>query len=140
MPCRYLQVWYCPVFSRVHPGCQVASCCVMLSRFCVIELVSIHEALWWPMYGWCTGMCYSVVFKCVFYLVLVLCTINFNFSLSICTLWSILVNTCHSYGSFCYVVTIRAAPYCTVELLLCFSRWGEVLCWGGFTVWPYLRG
>jgi len=22
---------------------------------------------------------------------------------------------------------------CSVELLLCFSRWGKVLCWGGFS-------
>jgi hypothetical protein len=67
------------------------------------------------------------------------CTITFNCSLSICTVWSILVNTCHSYGSLCYVVTIRAAPYLYCGVAVMFLTLG-VVCWGGFTVWPYLRG
>jgi hypothetical protein len=82
---RRLYVWYYPVFSMVHPGCLGASCCVMLSRFGAIELVSIQEGLWWPMYGWCTGVCYLVVFKCMFYLVLIfalsLLTVHYLFAL-----------------------------------------------------------
>jgi len=36
----------------------------------------VFEAVWWPMYGWCAGVCYSVVFKYVFCLVLISCTIT----------------------------------------------------------------
>jgi hypothetical protein len=59
---RYLHVWYFPVVSRAHPGCPGASSCVICSsHFGCMRLVSYCEALWWPMYEWCTGMCYLVV-------------------------------------------------------------------------------
>ena len=38
---RYLHVWYYPMVSRVHPGCQGASCCVMLSRF-LCDRISVY--------------------------------------------------------------------------------------------------
>ena len=105
---RRLYVWYYPVVCRVHPGCQGASCCVMLSRFLCIRLVSIYETLWWPMYGRCNGVCYTVVLD--------MCSVganflHYHFSLfTICLhyVWSPLVNTYHSYGILCYVVNIRA--------------------------------
>jgi hypothetical protein len=81
-----LYVWYYPVVCRVHLGCQGASCCVMFSRFLCVRLVSIYETLWWPMYGWCTGVLFGG-FKFVFCLELISCTITFHCSLSACTVY-----------------------------------------------------
>ena len=103
-------VWYCPVVYRAHPGCLGASFCVIcFSRLGCVRLVSYCDSLWWPMYEWCTGVCYS--------LVLCLCSLwcYFFFALSlplslftICLhwVWSQLVIAYHSYGSLCYVLNL----------------------------------
>jgi hypothetical protein len=77
---RYLHVWYYPVVCRAHPRCLGASCCVICS-FCLrcVRLVSYCKSLWWPMYEWCTGVCYSVVL-CLCCLVLISCTITSTFT------------------------------------------------------------
>jgi len=39
--------------------------CNLLLLLGSISSVSYYESLWWPMYEWCTGMCYLVDFVSV---------------------------------------------------------------------------
>jgi hypothetical protein len=108
------------------------SLCFLLcnaSPFLCVRLLSNYEALWWPMYWWCTGLCCTVV--------LGMCSVGANFLhfslFTICLhcVWSILANTCHSYDSLCYVVTIRAALYlyCGFAVMFHAMGVGSVLGW-----------
>ena len=67
------------LFSGLQGPSGVSGCFLLCNAFPVFvrqNLVSVFEALWWPMYGWCTGVCYQVIFKYVFCLVLISCTIT----------------------------------------------------------------
>ena len=92
-----LYVWYYTVVCRVHPGCQGASCCVTPFPF-LCHRISV--CLRGPLVAYVWAVQWRVLyggFRYVFCLVLISCNITFHCSLSICTVWSILVNTCHSY-------------------------------------------
>jgi len=109
--------------SRVS-GCFLL-CNLLLFLGCVI-LVLYYESLWGPMYERCTGVCYSVDL-CLYSVWCWFLALSLPLSLfTICLhcVWSLLVITYHSYGSLCYVVTIRAALYLYCGVAIMFLRWG----------------
>ena len=74
----------CTVLSSVLQGPSRVSGCFLLCNLLLllgcVRLVSYYESHWWPMYEWCTDVCYSVDFMFVFCLVLISYTITSTYT------------------------------------------------------------